>query len=146
MSDRITSPGNHTYLSCFSCRGSGIQTRYLGVVGSRRRNTEEDLILLENWITNYLSQHQDEQVILVSGGCPKGADHFAEVIAEKLGLDMLIHYPFWEKYGKSAGFRRNTYIVDDSDELVALPSPDRKGGTEDTIAKAEKQRKKVTLL
>ena len=75
---------------------------------------------------------------IVSGGCPQGADRFAEVIAKKHGLPILIFYHNWDRFGKSAGFERNTRIAEYSKTLIARVTPDRKGGTEDTIKKFQK--------
>ena len=82
---------------------------------------------------------------LVSGGCPKGGDRFAEVIAKSTGIPILIFYPDWESYGKRAGFERNTRIAEYSQILIARVTPDRKGGTEDTIKKFKKQEGKRML-
>ena len=69
---------------------------------------------------------------IVSGGCPKGGDRFAEIIAKDFNLTKengkLIIYPAeWDKHGKSAGFKRNTYIAQDADVLIAVITKDRKG-------------------
>lgn len=72
---------------------------------------------------------------LVSGGCPKGADRFAELIAKVEEVPIMIHYAQWNKHGRSAGFVRNGDIARDADVLIACISPDRTGGTEDTIKK-----------
>lgn len=114
----------------------------IGVVGSRRRNLKSDFDLLEKKIEE-IWQDGD---ILVSGGCPEGADQFAEFIAKDQGLSILIHYPNWTKNGRTAGFARNTKIAEDCDFLIALPAKDRTGGTEDTIKKAKKLGKKIFLL
>ena len=113
----------------------------IGIVGSRRRNTFHDLELCKK----ELDQIYEEGDRLVSGGCPEGGDRFAEIIAKKRGLTITIHYPNWDKYGKGAGHRRNTYIAEDFDILIALVARDRKGGTEDTIQKAEKLGKEIIL-
>lgn len=58
----------------------------------------------------------------------------------------MIHYARWKKKGNSAGFIRNTDIAEDCDILIATPSEDRTGGTEDTIKKVEKLQKPIYLL
>jgi hypothetical protein len=72
---------------------------------------------------------------IVSGGCPKGGDRFAESIAKKYGIAILIFYPNWGKYKKGAGFVRNVDIANNSDVLIACVAKDRTGGTEHTIKK-----------
>jgi hypothetical protein len=41
----------------------------------------------------------------------------------------------WKKFGRRAGFVRNTDIAKISTKLIAEVAEDRKGGTEDTISK-----------
>ena len=82
-----------------------------------------------------LKLQPNEEVILVSGGCPKGGDRFAEDLAKQLGYEMVIHPADWKRYGRGAGFVRNTDIATGSDYLIACVAPDRKGGTEDTVRK-----------
>ena len=114
----------------------------IGIVGSRRRNTDSDFRkVLDVFIKMY-----NEGDWIISGGCPTGADHFAERIAKEYGVTITIHYPNFKKYDKSAGPIRNTKIARDCDILVALVTEDRTGGTEDTISKASKMGKKVLLL
>jgi len=114
----------------------------IGVVGTRERNERRDY-----------KEVRDEFFILykegdwiVSGGCFKGGDHFAEEIAKKNGIPILIFYPNWDKYGKAAGFVRNSFIAEYSDVLIACVSCDRTGGTEDTIKKFEKLEKGKAIL
>lgn len=108
-----------------------MKNKKIGIVGSRRRNTRRDFLQVRK---KFLQLHKEGDVI-VSGGCSKGADSFAEKMAKDFGISIIIHYPNWSKYGKVAGFKRNSFIADDSDILIACVAEDRKGGTEDTIKK-----------
>lgn len=56
--------------------------KYIGIIGSRRRNTEEDF---QNVKKKLLSIYVVGDVI-VSGGCRTGGDKFAEQLAEELGI------------------------------------------------------------
>ena len=105
--------------------------KVIGIVGSRRRNTPEDLKLVEGAF-NTIYEPGDT---LVSGGCPQGGDRFAEVLAAQRNVPIKIHRAEWNRYGRSAGFKRNTYIAQDADVLIACVAEDRTGGTEDTIKK-----------
>jgi len=109
----------------------------VGIIGSRRRNTKEDEAAVRKMFESVAADFDLLSVptAICSGGCPQGGDRFAQLIAQDYGLPMLIHYPNWKKYGKSAGFVRNNDIAHDSDILIACVAPDRKGGTEDTISK-----------
>lgn len=108
----------------------------IGIVGTRRRDTEEDLQLVRKALTEIMKS--DSEFIIISGGCPKGGDRFAEILAKEFKLKITIYYADWKRLGKSAGFQRNTYIAKDSDILIAVVAEDRKGGTEDTIKKFKK--------
>ena len=105
--------------------------KVIGIVGSRRRNTQKDFELVEK---KFLELYRDGDEI-VSGGCPQGADHFAETFAKKHQFPIKIRYAQWNKRGKDAGFIRNCDIARDADVLIACIAEDRTGGTEDTIKK-----------
>lgn len=105
----------------------------IGIVGSRRRDTEKDKQIVEKALLEYIEQFGD--VTICSGHCPKGADRFAEELAEKYKLKTIIYPADWNKYGNIAGFKRNTDIAKTSDKLIACVAPDRTGGTEDTVKK-----------
>lgn len=114
----------------------------IGIIGSRRRDTSNDFNKCEEI---FLSIYEDGDEI-VSGGCYKGGDRFAEIIAKKHCVPIKIYYANWNKYGKGAGFRRNTNIAEDSDVIIAVVAEDRTGGTEDTIKKAVKMNKNIILV
>jgi hypothetical protein len=119
------------------------QGKTIGIVGSRRRDSRADHRACVKAF-NKLYKPGDR---IVSGGCPKGGDRFAELIAKRRGLTITIHYPDWDGPAKKgAGFVRNTKIAEECDILIALPADDRTGGTEDTIRKAAKLKKKIVLV
>lgn len=114
----------------------------IGIVGSRRRDSLDDFRLCEK---EFLKHYQKGDII-VSGGCPKGGDKFAEMLAFKHDVEIKIHPANWDKYGKAAGFKRNTYIAEDADIIIAVVAADRTGGTEDTLKKASKMGKTIYLV
>jgi len=116
--------------------------KIIGIVGSRRRTGPKVFQKIEN----KLLEIYEEGDAIVSGGCPQGADSFAEILAKKHQIPIMIHYARWNSYGKGAGFQRNTDIAKDCDLLIATPAEDRTGGTEDTIKKCEKMGKTVYFL
>ena len=104
------------------------------IIGSRRRNSNMDFwIVYEHLINIY-----EKGDILVSGGCPKGGDLFAEILSSKHNIPIVIFPADWKKYGCAAGFIRNTIIAQNGDIVIACVAPDRTGGTEDTIKKFKK--------
>lgn len=108
----------------------------VGIVGSRRRKYTEDFKKVEESFLKIRSEHEINMII--SGGAPEGGDKFAESISSSYNIPIKIYYPEWHKYGRIAGFMRNTDIAKESDILIACVHEDRKGGTEDTIKKFRK--------
>ena len=105
---------------------------FLGVVGSRRRDTEKDKAAVKEAILRF------DKPTLVSGGCVRGADRFAEELAAELGLEIVLYYPdMTGVHGRAdyakACYDRNKLIARKSDILIACVASDRKGGTENTI-------------
>ena len=108
--------------------------RIIGIVGTRRRDSDYDFRLVEN---EFLRHYHIGDTIC-SGYCSTGADRFAVILADKYGTPKIWHHAKWRKYGKGAGFQRNTLIANDSNVLIACVAEDRKGGTEDTLRKFKK--------
>jgi len=117
-------------------------SKIIGIIGSRRRNNEVDY----HAIFNEFKKWYEVGDKICSGGCKKGGDKFAEIIAQKMNLTeengyLIIHRPKpvpknspkW-MYAK-VNYERNTTVAKDSDVIIATVSPDRKGGTEDTLKK-----------
>lgn len=122
---------------------------YVGIVGSRRRTSISDCTLILNEIQKLMSS--GEKIVLVSGGCKKGADLFAEEFAKQLGLEIIIFKPdltnCYERYEFTKSYyARNKQIAEKSDILIACVSEDRKGGTENTIKEFLKSKPKEKLI
>lgn len=116
--------------------------KIIGIVGSRRRNSVNDYLIVRQ---EFLKIYEKGDTIC-GGGCPKGADNFAERISKKFNVPIKIFYAKWDKFGKGAGIIRNSKIVENSDILIAYVSLDRTGGTEDTINKFVKYKQKGKLI
>jgi len=85
--------------------------------------------------------------VIVSGGA-RGVDSFAEHFARERGMGVIIFRPNWKpdgKYDPTAGFKRNTLIVAEADEIVAFWDG-KSTGTQNTIEQATAAGKKVTLI
>lgn len=76
---------------------------YLLIAGSRTFNDYEYFVDRCDYL---LQNKQDKEIHIVSGGA-KGADTFAEWYAKLRGYQMHVFPAEWDKYGKSAGYRRN---------------------------------------
>jgi hypothetical protein len=88
--------------------------------------------------------------VIVSGGAT-GPDTWAEEAARKRGLLTKIFRPDLigaESKGQITRrcHARNQQIVDAADEVFALVAPNRKGGPEDTIRRAQRKGIPITIL
>lgn len=125
---------------------------HIGIVGSRRRDSQDDEKFVFDIVQKYLSEVGHADLVLVSGGCPFGADAFCERAADYFGVSILVHYPIrhpkvksrWEAAERNFG--RNRKVARDSDILFALIAPDRTGGTENAIKHAKEFNKKIVLV
>lgn len=80
---------------------------------------------------------------IVSGGA-RGADSLAERYAQENDIQLTVFPAEWDKYGKSAGYRRNHQIIDYADVVLAFWDGQSKG-TKHAIELAEKQNKPVFI-
>ncbi|MCK5614689.1 DUF2493 domain-containing protein [Candidatus Pacearchaeota archaeon] len=119
-----------------------IDMKVIGIIGTRRRDDFKSYKLVEE---QFFKLYKEDEAVLCSGGCPQGADKFAEKISRKFGIPIIIIPPNWKKYGRGAGFVRNGQIAEASDELIACVAINRLGGTEDTIKKFLKDHSKDDL-
>lgn len=112
----------------------------LGIVGSR---TFLDYQLLKTTIDQIINSSTNSITHIVSGGA-KGADTLASRYAEEKNFEMIVFKPNWKKYGKRAGFIRNTDIIYTSDIIVAFWDG-KSSGTKDSIDKALELNKQVII-
>jgi len=116
-------------------------SKIIGIVGARCRNTELDYCKTRKAFWS-VARRGD---LIVSGGCHKGGDWFAERIASVDRFPIRVHLPNKSKLDSTLAllnyraayaqiaYARNVLIANDADVLIAVVAPDRKGGTEHTI-------------
>jgi GH18 family chitinase len=107
------------------------------IIGSRSFNNY-DLVL------ETLLEYENTITLIVSGGA-KGADTLGERWAKEKNKEVLIFYPEWDKYGKSAGFRRNKDIIENSDIVFAFWDGVSKG-TKSSIDLSNKLNKELKII
>ena len=81
--------------------------------------------------------------ILVSGGA-RGVDNWAEMCARGLGVKCRIFPADWDKYGKSAGYKRNKDIVKNAD-LILVFWDGKSKGTKHSIDLAVAEGKPINI-
>ncbi len=86
----------------------------VAIVGGR---DFEDYSLVENTLSQLMVRYDITKV--VSGGA-RGADSLAERWADAHGISKQVFPADWDRYGRSAGFRRNKDIVANADMVVAF--------------------------
>lgn len=77
-----------------------------------------DYALLCRVMDDHLSKIEDDITIVC--GMARGADALGERYALEKGYDVDRHPAEWDRYGKSAGYRRNEEMAKCADALVAF--------------------------
>ena len=113
----------------------------IAIVGSRNYTDYEKFLTVIKRVFK-LSDKVKDNITIISGGAT-GVDKMAERFARENNYKCIIHYPDWQKYGKAAGPKRNTKIVDelnrDTDFVIAFVAK-KSVGTLDTIEKARNKK------
>ena len=116
------------------------------IAGSREFNDYE--FLKEKCLFFLSSKLKDPKykVIIVSGNA-RGADSLGERFAKEQNLPLELFPANWDKYGKSAGYRRNKDMALVSNALIAfkLETAENKG-TNNMIEIAQKEHLKVRVI
>ena len=95
----------------------------IAIVGSREFKDE---VYVKAKVQGIFLAWRPNNPILVSGGA-KGVDTWAEEEVKVYDFPTIIYLPEWEKYGKSAGFRRNELIINSADLVIAFWDGKSKG-------------------
>jgi hypothetical protein len=88
-------------------------------------------------VTEVLSKYPPDSKLIHGGAM--GADRIAGRVAEKLGMTVEVMEADWERYGKSAGFRRNDEMLDRNPDVVVAFWDGKSRGTKYTIDEANKR-------
>ena len=99
------------------------------IAGGRNFNDYE---LLKRKCDYYLSNINNGVNIVIISGCAIGADTLGEKYATEKNYYLEKHPADWDKYGKSAGYRRNKEMVDIASAAICFWDGKSKG-TKHTI-------------
>ena len=80
----------------------------------------KDYQKLKSSCDKILSEKAKTHRIIIISGTASGADSLGERYAEERGYDVIRFPADWEKYGKSAGYRRNAEMARNADALIAF--------------------------
>ena len=111
----------------------------LAVVGYRNYTDYENFCKI---IDSTLLEWNSPKITCIISGGASGVDCLAEKFAKERHISLTIFPADWKKYGKRAGPRRNTEIIEACTHLIAMPSK-KSIGTLDSIRKAKKESKVV---
>lgn len=81
---------------------------------------------------------KDKIIGVISGGCPTGADHYAELWCALWAVPMKVFPADWKAHGKAAGPIRNRQMAAEGDALIALWDG-KSRGTANMIQEAKKR-------
>ena len=112
----------------------------LMVTGSRTWDDKEVIVHELQFIAKKYNN-----VVLVSGHAD-GADKLAEEVASELGWATEIHEPDWKLNGASAGYKRNSTMLDTGVQSVLAFHKDGSKGTADAIRKAKDRKVPTRVL
>ena len=78
-----------------------------------------DYELLKYKLDKLLARYDPQDLTIVCGEA-RGADSLGKRYAEERGISVNSFPAEWERYGKSAGYKRNVQMAENSDALVAF--------------------------
>ena len=81
----------------------------------------------KKYIDFCISNIRKKYEIVIVSGCASGADSLGEKYANENGLKIEKHPANWEKYGRSAGPRRNKQMAEVSDYVICFWDEKSKG-------------------
>lgn len=100
--------------------------------------------VFDNYISSVVPQGEEYKVSIVSG-MARGADKAGYNVAKQFGLHCYEFPANWDKYGKSAGFRRNTDMAQFADVLIAFWDGESRG-TQHMIETMQRLNKPVHIV
>jgi hypothetical protein len=99
----------------------------------------------EYWLVDYAVYQSGFVISQVISGGARGIDTVGEAWAMVNGLPVEIHYADWDRYGKAAGYKRNSKMADVAAQLVAVWDGNSRG-TGNMIKIATERDLKVHVL
>lgn len=91
--------------------------KYVLIAGCRDFN---DYKIAKKYIDYYISNIREKYKITIISGGALGADSLGERYARENRFKIKRFLPDWEKYGRSAGPRRNKLMVETADYVICF--------------------------
>ena len=109
------------------------------IAGGRNFNDYE---LLRKKCDHMLSEQSDIEIV---SGKARGADSLGERYAKEKGYDVKEFAAQWDKFGKSAAYKRNAEMAEYADALIAFWDGESKG-TKHMINLAKEKNIKIKVV
>jgi hypothetical protein len=100
---------------------------------------------IQSVLVNLLIRTKEPHLTIITGGA-RGVDTIAHEEALRQGYLTKVFPAEWEKYGKSAGFKRNLQMLDQNPDRVIAFWDGKSKGTEHTITEANKRGIEVEII
>lgn len=113
----------------------------LAIIGSRSFNDYE---LLKETLNQIIKEKRLNIGLIISGGA-KGADSLAYRYSIENQIEFKLFKAEWEKYGRAAGIRRDSDIINDCDLCIAFWDG-KSRGTSHSISLCSKQNKECIII
>jgi predicted Rossmann fold nucleotide-binding protein DprA/Smf involved in DNA uptake len=95
------------------------QYNSVAIVGSRTIKSRRKVFAVLDYLFNEWKAKNIIVSSIVSGGA-LGVDTLARTYGKERNIPVFEHLPEWEKYGKSAGYKRNELIAEDADVIICF--------------------------
>jgi hypothetical protein len=115
--------------------------KYIAVVGSRGYSDYDEFL---NKISHY-TKNIKEPITFVSGAASSGADNLIAKFCREHDIPIIEFKADWERYGKSAGMKRNIFIIEKADFVLAFWNGVSKG-TLHSIGLAKKMKVPLRIV
>ena len=112
----------------------------ISTFNSHYNNYEEARLYIDDCIADI---RKENRIVIVSG-CASGTDSLGERYALENGFEIERYPAEWEKYGRSAGPKRNLKMVQTADCVICFWDG-KSSGTKSMINYAEKLSKQVMI-
>ena len=137
--------GQALYLDCQEC-DNDCEKFYCLIVGTR---TFTDYDLFKQVVNHMLIKIDKKDIVIISGGA-RGTDSLAKQYANENGYKYYEFKADWERYGKSAGYRRNVdmqaYISHFTRRAIIAFWDGESKGTKQNFDIAEKYDNKIVTI
>lgn len=89
----------------------------------------DDAWLMNLSLDSFIEEREvDKKTLTLVHGGAKGADQLSTLWANKNGVNVEVHTPDWDTYGRGAGLKRNKDMLDTGvDIVIAFPKGEARG-------------------